>query len=100
MYFNPLTLPTWKKHGDRTNYPAVFMVHNYVMRKKTTWRQSGGSYSIATQNARMLLMGVVPQRAIRTHDLPRLVATPIHVPPPAATNPRLPTRSIVVAVAP
>ena len=100
MYFNPLTLPRWKKHGDRTNYPAVFMVHNYVMRKKTTWRQSGGSYSIATQNARMLLMGVVPQRAIRTHDLPSQLATPIHVPPPAATNPRLPTRSIVVAVAP
>ena len=100
IYFCPLTTPRWRMHGDITDYPAIFRVHNYVMRKKEGWRSGGGGRSIATQNARMRLMGVVPQRVMGIHDLPSRIALPIHVPPPAATNLRLPTRSIAVAVAP
>eukprot|EP00966_Prymnesium_polylepis_P063250 1467871-Prymnesium_polylepis.1 len=94
MYFNPLTLPPWKKRGDRNDYPAIFETHNYMMRLKMTWRRGGGGRSISTQNNAMTLMAVNPQRNIAPTDLPQSVPLPIYLPPPNATNQRLPTRSI------
>jgi len=99
QYFNPLVLPSWKKRGDRNDYPAIFETHNYFMRLKMGWRSGGGGRSIAAQANQMALMGVIPQRAVANTDFPRHVPTPITA-PPAGTNPLLVTRCIAVAAAP
>ena len=96
-YFNPLVLPSWKKRGDRNDYPAIFETHNYIMRLKMGWRQGGGGRSIAANL--MALMTVIPQRAVANTNFPQNVPVPITA-PPAGTNPLLVTRSIAVAAAP
>ena len=94
-----MVLPSWKKRGDRNDYPAIFETHNYIMRLKMGWRSGGGGRSIAKQLNEMALMAVIPQRAMAPGELPEHQATPITV-PPAVANPLLPTRSIAVAAAP
>eukprot|EP00966_Prymnesium_polylepis_P288211 6657028-Prymnesium_polylepis.1 len=100
QYFNPLILPSWKKRGDRDDYPAIFETHNYIMRLKMSWRQGGGGRSISTQSNMMALMAVDTQRNIAPTDLPSKLPLPVYLPPPNAANQRLPTRSIAVAAAP
>ena len=97
MYFNPLVLPSWKKRGDRNDYPAIFETHNYIMSLKRKWRDSSGGRPIAAQNNEMALMTVIPQRPVVVGNLPRNVPQPITV-PPAGASVVLPTRSIAVGV--
>ena len=99
QYFNPLVLPSWKKRGDRNDYPAIFETHNYIMRLKRGWRMGGGGRSIAAQANQMALMTVIPQRAVASSDFPQRVPAPITA-TPAGTNALLVTRSIAVAAAP
>lgn len=97
MYFNPLVLPSWKKRGNRNDYPAIFETHNYIMSLKRKWRDSSGGRPIAAQNNEMALMTVIPQRPVVVGNLPRNVPQPITV-PPAGASVVLPTRSIAVGV--
>ena len=38
VYFNQLVLPSWKKRGDRNDYPAIFETHRLCA--CMTWRRS------------------------------------------------------------
>ena len=96
MYFSPLVLSSWKKIGDRNDYPAIFKTYSYITRLKMSWRcGGGGGRNIARQNTEMQLMAVIPQRPVTTHDFPRGHALPVlPPPPPGAQNLLLPTRSV------
>ena len=95
MYFSPLVLSSWKKDGDRNDYPQIFETYNYITRLKNTWRSGGGGRSIARQNTEMQLMTVIPQRPIGIRDLPSNLPLPVlPPPPPVAQNLLLPTRSV------
>jgi hypothetical protein len=101
QYYCPLTL-LWKKRGDVNDYPAIFMVYNYIMSLKRSWRDGTAGRSMAFQENEFALMGVIPQRLVRRGGLPQTVPLPITAPPIAALaiNPTLTTRSIAVAAFP
>lgn len=84
---------------DRNDYNGVLHWHNYIMRG-TDWRSSGGGRSIRATNNQLAAMYVRRQRAINTFDMPREpLNPPLLALPATASNPRLPSRLIAVAIA-
>ena len=93
IYIDPKVHPAWMVAGDRNNYAGMFMVHNYFMSLKRSWRGNTGGRPIAAQNNMMALMNVIPQRAVAPTNFP-VVAVPPPVAPPANASAHLPSRSI------
>lgn len=97
QYFAPAEHPPWMMVGDRTDYAGIFHAHNYFMSLKRHWRDLTGGRSIVAQNNMMVLMGVIPQRAVRCTNFPRGMRPLGPAVPPAAAAPDLASRSIAFA---
>jgi hypothetical protein len=70
QYFSPKEHQPWMMGGDRNDYAGLIFTHNCFMSLKRHWRCGGGGRSITAQNNMMVLMGVIPQRAVTRGNFP------------------------------